>query len=68
MLPKIKLVQILHTRLSDNDSFKKKKSLIIIKKENLCLMSVFISVYDTDKAKFFTPKTSPNLNIGARMS
>ena len=31
-------------------------------------MSVFISVYDTDKAKFFTPKTSPNLNIGARMS
>ena len=56
MLPKIKLVQILHTRLSDNDSFKEKKSLIIIKKENLCLMSVFISVYDTDKAKFFTPK------------
>ena len=35
---------------------KKKKSLIIIKKENLCLMSVFISVYDTDTAKFFAPK------------
>ena len=35
---------------------KKKKSLIIIKKENVCLMSVFISVYDTDTAKFFAPK------------
>ena len=26
------------------------------KKENLCLMSVFISVYETDRAKFFAPK------------